>query len=210
MIIKPVLNISDKDIEDIVRIYHFKPCDKAWIAGVFHSIENIIKPVIYYDILDNITGYNYFEADEIHSDIYEEIDVKSGILLVACTLGSHIDNLTNVYMEAEDICTANVLDSICCYIMRKMYDILAHKIEKENKAIIQKYYFAGEHIDIKFIPRILEKLNVNNISCNNHYSLLPLKSVVYICQLTNDKNKCANNICNNCTNVNCCVRQKET
>lgn len=197
MKINPVVSLSDKEIDDIVRKYHFLPDKRAEIAGVFHTIENIIKPVIYYETDDKLTGFDF-----INNEMHQKI------IYCVMSLGRYVDDIQDVLVKAGDLYTATVVDDICLEILMKMYSVIAGEVSQRYNMWIERYLFAGEHFEIEKMPLIINAVGAQaEVTCNEFYNLQPVKTTVLCCILSDKSKECGNKICANCSNVNCDMRE---
>lgn len=194
--IQPQVNLSDRDVDNLVKKYKYRPADKYMIESVYKTIENVIKPIVYYKVLDDMNGYEYFHSQD---------NKNKRLAIVAVTMGQYIDRLQDIFSDASDLFTASIIDNLSLEIMMKVYSVMAGDISKKYGLWLEKYIFVGDGMQIEHMNTIMDELKPKEIECNAAYNLIPAKSVVFAAQLS-DKVHGDVNLCGNCSNKRCQFR----
>ncbi len=188
-IIKPEITLDNEEIEELAAKYHFNNVDTEDIQSVYQEMKAVVKPIIYYEIAGVDKKLSFVE--------YEKY------MVVIASLGRSIDQLQETYMESEKILRAYIIECISLVMLQKLYQSLAIVINNKERLWVKTYDFLGDKYSINMTEDIFSLLRPEDIVYNDALMLNPKKSVVYIAELTDNRDNSNCNICSNCKNWNC-------
>lgn len=123
------------------------------------------------------------------------------------TIGSAYDEMTALYETKGELLQAYAADCFAMGILRRAYELFgAQFYEREKKYPGRLRFFDGEQM--KEVPKLLERMGVGEVSCNEALAMTPQKTVVFMTELSDEKNAACADICADCTRVDCPNRKK--
>lgn len=143
-----------------------------------------------------------FEAEAYYGVLHE----KNVLGLI--TLGECFDDAIAGFEEAGEILKAYETDYCAMEILKKSYVIFGNILYKNEGKYAGALRFLGEE-HMKHLPAILERLQVEGVSCNPAFALIPQKTVAFMTELSCDKIRECFHICNGCDRIDCPSRQEE-
>lgn len=143
-------------------------------------------------------------AAEAYYGVFHEENVLGLI-----TLGECFDGAIASFEEVGEILKAYETDYCAMEILKKSYVILGDVLYKNEGKYAGALQFLGEE-HMKHLPTLLERLQVEGVSCNPAFALIPQKTVVFMTDLSQDKIRGCFHICNGCDRIDCPSRQEET
>lgn len=176
-----------RDIEEIIKRYHFNECDKAKLEALYMAVRPLIENNEYY----------ICKGDEVHALI---------------SLGDGIDQLVFLYEKMGAIEEAYMVDCIGTHILLQGYSTFIERIEAETGLFVQSLEFLGDKYPLELVKEFMEELKPEKIKMKESYQLSPSKTVSLVLEMAKEapKNKNACNICSNCGNVTCLQRNVKT
>ena len=130
-------------------------------------------------------------------------------ILVVMTLGQIFDDLVEEYEKKEELLLAYAVECLAMEILKKAYDMFEEKIYEREGKYPGEYHFLDDE-EMKNIPRILEKMKIREVSCNEVFTLIPQKTVVFMTKLSCEKSAGCIRLCENCSRKNCPNRAQKT
>lgn len=195
--VKFTLNLSEEQIMETIKRYHFSEEDLPALCSFFQALKPLIQGKAYYEVI---------KEPKEKPDNLQFVEEQS-FLVAIVTLGKGADKLHELYLEAEDILAAYMIDCLSFDLLSQAYDKLAGQIEKEEKLYIEKYEFLGGKYPLERMDEIFQYFSQDEVTYNDAYMLLPQKSVVYLGKLTEIKEESCRHICACCDNTTCPNRQ---
>lgn len=195
--IKFNLNLSEKEIMETARRYHFSEDDFVALCSFFRALKPLIQGKAFYEVI---------RSAETRPGKLAFVEEESFFAAVV-TLGNGPDRLSELYLEAGDVSAAYMIDCLSMAVLNQAYGKLAEKIAEEEKLYIEKYEFPGGRYPLETLKEILEYFSCQEVTSNDSCMLLPQKSVVYLASLTEKKEQECRHICAFCENKMCESRQ---
>lgn len=193
--VKFTLNLSENQIKESLTRYHFSQEDFKTLCSFFQALKPLIEAKAYYEIItENVPKKLQFIKEE-------------NFLVSIVTLGKGADKLKELYLEAEDILAAYMIDCLSLDLLNQAYEQLAGKLEKEEGLYIKRYEFLGGSYPLNKMKEIFDYFSQTEVTYNEAYMLIPQKSVVYIGILTDKKEEACSHICASCENAACANRR---
>ena len=126
------------------------------------------------------------------------------------TLGNGVDELSELYLNHEQIQEAYIVDCISLMLLSKAYEEFAHVVERQSRLYLAELSFLGDTYCLDLLPQIYGRLAPDGIRLTEGQMLRPLKTATLILHLdtkthTNLKQLC--NTCANCRNFSCPARK---
>ena len=98
--VKFTLNLSENQIKETLTRYHFSQEDFKTLCSFFQALKPLIEAKAYYEIItERVPGQLQFIKEE-------------NFLVSIVTLGKGADKLKELYLEAEDILAAYMIDCL--------------------------------------------------------------------------------------------------
>ena len=185
--------LSSGDWKEFCSRFHFP----------FEELPNI--QAIYKALLPLMESYAYYSLNQ---DLKEVSFSHYAYGFV--TLGNGMDELSELYLNHEQIQEAYIVDCISLMLLSKAYEEFAHVVEEQSGLYLTELSFLGDQYSLELLPQIYERLAPDDISLTEGNMLKPLKTATLVLQLdahqhTNVKQLC--NTCANCKNFSCPSRK---
>ena len=126
------------------------------------------------------------------------------------TLGNGVDELSELYLNHEQIQEAYIVDCISLMLLSKAYEEFAHVVERQSRLYLAELSFLGDTYSLDLLPQIYGRLAPDGIQLTEGQMLRPLKTATLILHLdttthANLKQLC--NTCATCRNFSCPSRK---
>ena len=126
------------------------------------------------------------------------------------TLGNGVDELSELYLNHEQIQEAYIVDCISLMLLSKAYEEFAHVVERQSHLYLAELSFLGDTYSLDLLPQIYGRLAPDGIQLTEGQMLRPLKTATLILHLdttthANLKQLC--NTCATCRNFSCPSRK---
>lgn len=186
------VNLTKKDIQDIIMRYHFRKEDEVLLFALYHAMQPFVR----------IKGYYQWKnGDDVIQ--YKEYAV------VFLTLGDGIDDLQDLYMNKGCLSEAYMLECISLEMLMKAYEELVKQLQREYGKWVEKIDFLGDTYPMELLPELYHGFEGITITYNEQLVLIPGKSVVFLLPVIDKQIENPCHICKNCKNEACLFRKKE-
>lgn len=138
-------------------------------------------------------------------------DIRAGVwycpeeenrLLVVMTLGPDFDDLIEKYEKEEELLLAYAVECLAMEVLKKAYDIFPEKLYEREGKYPGEYHFLDDK-EMGRMPEVLKKMKIREVSCNEAFALIPQKTVVFMTELSDEKNAGCISACETCGRENC-------
>lgn len=129
-------------------------------------------------------------------------------ILVVMTLGKQFDKLMDRYETEGELLKAYALECLAMEILRKAYGLFEDVLYDHMGKYPCEFRFLDEE-QMKKIPEILSRLDIDEVQCNESFALIPQKTVVFLTELSEERNADCTRICENCGQKNCPNRKEK-
>ena len=166
--------LSSDDWKDFCSRFHFSPADLPYIKAIYTALLPLVESCAYYSLDQNLDGISL-----------------SHYAYGFVTLGNGIDELSELYLDHEQIQEAYIVDCVSLLLLSKAYAEFAHVIED-------------------LLPQIYERLAPDAIGLTEGQMLLPLKTATLILHLDTNTHADLRQLCNTCStckNLSCPSRK---
>ena len=126
------------------------------------------------------------------------------------TLGNGMDELSELYLNHEQIQEAYIVDCISLMLLSKAYEEFAHVVEEQSGLYLTELSFLGDTYSLDLLPQIYEQLAPDTIQFTEGQMLRPLKTATLILHLDTETHADVKQLCNtceNCKNFSCPSRK---
>ena len=181
------------DGHDFAGGFHFSPADLPYIKAIYTALLPLVESCAYYSLdqdLDGISLPHY----------------AYGFV----TLGNGIDELSELYLDHEQIQEAYIVDCASLLLLSKAYEEFAHVIEDQSSLSLAELSFLGDTYSLDLLPQIYERLTPDAIGLTEGQMLLPLKTAALILHLDTNTHADLKQLCNTCStckNLSCPSRK---
>ena len=185
--------LSSGDWKDFCSRFHFASTDLPHIQAIYTALLPLVECSAYYSLDQDL--------DEVSLSHY-----AYGFV----TLGTGLDELSELYLNHEQIQEAYIVDCISLVLLSKAYEEFAHVIENQTNLHLAELSFLGDTYSLDLLPQIYERLAPDAIRLTEGLMLRPLKTATLILHLdtiahTDLKQLC--NTCATCKNLSCPSRK---
>ena len=185
--------LSSGDWKDFCSRFHFASTDLPHIQAIYTALLPLVECYAYYSLDQDL--------DEVSLSHY-----AYGFV----TLGTGLDELSELYLNHEQIQEAYIVDCISLMLLSKAYEEFAHVIENQTNLYPAELSFLGDTYSLNLLPQIYERLAPDAIRLTEGLMLHPLKTATLILHLdtkahTDPKQLC--NTCATCKNLSCPSRK---
>ena len=185
--------LSSGDWKDFCSRFHFASTDLPHIQAIYTALLPLVECYAYYSLDQDL--------DEVSLSHY-----AYGFV----TLGTGLDELSELYLNHEQIQEAYIVDCISLMLLSKAYEEFAHVIENQTNLHLAELSFLGDTYSLDLLPQIYERLAPDAIRLTEGLMFRPLKTATLILHLdtiahTDLKQLC--NTCATCKNLSCPSRK---
>ena len=185
--------LSSGDWKDFCSRFHFASTDLPHIQAIYTALLPLVECYAYYSLDQDL--------DEVSLSHY-----AYGFV----TLGTGLDELSELYLNHEQIQEAYIVDCISLVLLSKAYEEFAHVVENQTNLHLAELSFLGDTYSLDLLPQIYEHLAPDTILLTEGPMLRPLKTTTLILHLdtiahTDLKQLC--NTCATCKNLSCPSRK---
>ena len=185
--------LSSSDWKEFCERFHF-PAEKVqYIQIIYTALLPLVDSYVYYSLAQDM--------DEISFTNY-----AYGII----TLGNGVDELSELYLNHEQLEEAYIVDCISLMLLSKAYEEFAHLAEQETGLHLAELSFLGDTYSLDLLPQIYERLTPDAIGLTEGQMLLPLKTAALILHLDTNTHADLRQLCNTCStckNLSCPSRK---
>lgn len=185
--------LSSGDWKEFCDRFHFPVTDLPHIQAIYGALLPLVECYAYYSVdqdLKAVTQPHY----------------AYGFV----SLGSGIDELSDLYLNHEQIQEAYIVDCLSLMLLSSAYEEFAHVVEEQTNLYLTELSFLGDTYSLDLLPQIYQNLAPDTIEITDGDMLRPLKTATLILCLdtaktTDPKQLC--NTCANCRNFSCPSRK---
>ena len=185
--------LSSGDWKEFCSRFHFPLEELPNIQAIYKALLPLMESYAYYSLNQDLKEVSF-----------------SHYAYGFVTLGNGMDELSELYLNHEQIQEAYIVDCISLMLLSKAYEEFAHVVEEQSGLYLTELSFLGDQYSLELLPQIYERLAPDDISLTEGNMLKPLKTATLVLQLdahqhTNVKQLC--NTCANCKNFSCPSRK---
>lgn len=173
--------LSSEDWTDFCSRFHFPPADLPAIQAIYTALLPLVEAYAYYSLNQDL--------DEVAFAHY-----AYGFV----TLGNGVDELSELYLNHEQIQEAYIVDCISLVLLSKAYEEFASVIESQSGLHLAELSFLGDTYSLDMLPQIYENLAPNDIYITDGQMLRPLKTATLILHLDSKVHEDIKQLCNTC------------
>ena len=119
--------LSSDDWKDFCSRFHFSPADLPYIKAIYTALLPLVESCAYYSLDQNLDGIS------LPHYAYGFV-----------TLGNGIDELSELYLDHEQIQEAYIVDCVSLLLLSKAYAEFAHVIEDQSGLSLAELSFLGD------------------------------------------------------------------
>lgn len=128
---------------------------------------------------------------------------------VVMTLGPGIDALQESYSDSGLLLKSYMVEVLACEILQDGYQAYEQFLKKTTGLHVAGYHFPGSEAAFPLeLSADLIKDYAPHILCNSAFCITPMKSVVFLAELTQERLPHDSRICFTCTDKHCPYRIK--
>lgn len=185
--------LSSGDWNEFCSRFHFPPDDLPHIQAIYTALLPLVESYAYYSLDQDLDGVS------LPHYAYGFV-----------TLGNGVDELSELYLNHEQIQEAYIVDCISLMLLSKSYEAFAHVVERQSRLYLAELSFLGDTYSLDLLPQIYGRLAPDGIQLTEGQMLRPLKTATLILHLdttthANLKQLC--NTCATCRNFSCPSRK---
>ncbi len=161
--------------------FHFPPDDLPHIQAIYTALLPLVESYAYYSLdqdLDWVSLPHY----------------AYGFV----TLGNGVDELSELYLNHEQIQEAYIVDCISLMLLSKAYEEFAHVVERQSRLYLAELSFLGDTYSLNLLPQIYGRLAPDGIQLTEGQMLRPLKTATLILHLDTTTHANLKHLCNTC------------
>ena len=173
--------LSSEDWTDFCNRFHFPPADLLTIQAIYTALLPLVE------------AYAYYSLDQ---DLNEVAFAHYAYGFV--TLGNGVDELSELYLNHEQIQEAYIVDCISLVLLSKAYEEFAKVIESQSGLYLTDLSFLGDTYSLDMLPHIYENLAPDDVYITDGQMLRPLKTATLILHLDSKAHEDIRQLCNTC------------
>lgn len=173
--------LSSGDWKEFCSRFHFPVEDLPRIQAIYSSLLPLVESYAYYSLRQDVPVVSFPHY-------------AYGIV----TLGSGVDELSELYLNHEQIEEAYMIDCISLMLLSKAYEAFAHEVEQQSGLYLNELSFLGDTYSLDLLPQIYEQLAPDNIQLTEGNMFKPLKTAALILHLDTQKHADPAQLCNTC------------
>ncbi len=131
-------------ITNVISKYHFDEPKRKQMTDIYNNIKEVAKPYAIYRINQKATGIRAIDDSQAS--------------VVAMTLGSGVDELSESYSKKGGLEEAYIIDCIANELLRYMYEDFNREYGRYHRRYIKKYIFTGDEIPLTKNKELLEQI----------------------------------------------------
>ena len=190
--LNPIL--SSSDWKEFCERFHFPAEKLQYIQTIYTALLPLVDSYVYYSLNQDM--------DEIPFT-----DYAYGIV----TLGNGVDELSELYLNHEQLEEAYIVDCISLMLLSKAYEEFAHLAERETGLHLSELSFLGDTYSMDLLPKIYNNLEPSSVRLTDGLMLWPLKTATLILRLDTKAASNRDQLCNSCAgckNYSCPSRKE--
>ena len=173
--------LSSGDWKDFCSRFHFPPADLPGIQAIYTALLPLVESYAYYSLNQDL------DAVSLSHYAYGFV-----------TLGNGIDELSELYLNHEQIGEAYIVDCISLVLLSKAYEEFAQVVENQSNLHLVELSFLGDTYSLKLLPQIYACLAPDAIHLTEGQMLKPLKTAALILHLDTKPHANLKQLCDSC------------
>lgn len=185
--------LSSGDWKEFCDRFHFPATDLPHIQAIYAALLPLTQCCAYYSLDQDIDAIAF-----------------SHYAYGFVTLGSGMDELSDLYLNHEQIQEAYIVDCLSLMLLSKAYEDFAQTVEKQTGLYLAELSFLGDTYPLDLLPQMYERLAPDAIEMTEGNMLRPLKTATLILRLDTEKPQDRKQLCNacaTCRNFSCPSRK---
>lgn len=185
--------LSSGDWKEFCDRFHFPATDLPHIQAIYAALLPLTQCCAYYSLDQDIDAIAF-----------------SHYAYGFVTLGSGMDELSDLYLNHEQIQEAYIVDCLSLMLLSKAYEDFAQTVEKQTGLYLAELSFLGDTYPIDLLPQMYERLAPDAIEMTEGNMLRPLKTATLILRLDTERPQDRKQLCNacaTCRNFSCPSRK---
>ena len=181
--------LSSGDWNEFCSRFHFPSNDLPHIQAIYTALLPLIESYAYYSLDQDLDGVSLPHY-------------AYGLV----TLGNGVDELSELYLNHEQIQEAYIVDCISLMLLSQSYEAFAHVVERQSSLHLTELSFLGDAYSLDLLPQIYGRLAPDDIRLTEGQMLRPLKTATLILHLDTKTHTNLKQLCNTCANCRkmCC------
>lgn len=185
--------LSSGDWKEFCDRFHFPATDLPHIQAIYAALLPLTQCCAYYSLDQDIDAIAF-----------------SHYAYGFVTLGSGMDELSDLYLNHEQIQEAYIVDCLSLMLLSKAYEDFAQTVEKQTGLYLAELSFLGDTYPLALLPQMYERLAPDAIEMTEGNMLRPLKTATLILRLDTERPQDRKQLCNacaTCRNFSCPSRK---
>lgn len=166
--------LSSGDWKEFCDRFHFPATDLPHIQAIYAALLPLTQCCAYYSLDQDIDAIAF-----------------SHYAYGFVTLGSGMDELSDLYLNHEQIQEAYIVDCLSLMLLSKAYEDFAQTVEKQTGLYLAELSFLGDTYPLDFLPQMYERLAPDAIEITEGNMLRPLKTATLILRLDTERPQAA-------------------
>ena len=195
MKVKLIPRLSAADWKDFCSRFHFASADLPRIKSIYTALLPLTEAYAYYSLNQDL--------NEVTLSSY-----AYGFV----TLGNGVDELSELYLNHDQIEEAYIIDCLSLVLLSTAYEEFAQVVEEETNLHLAELSCLGDEYSLDLLPQIYESLAPENIKLTDGQMLMPLKTAALILALDTRAHSDIKKLCSSCAackNLSCPSRKKQ-
>ena len=173
--------LSSGDWNEFCSRFHFPPDDLPHIQAIYTALLPLVESYAYYSLDQDLDGVS------LPHYAYGFV-----------TLGNGVDELSELYLNHEQIQEAYIVDCISLMLLSKAYEEFAHVVERQSRLYLAELSFLGDTYSLELLPQIYACLTPDAIHLTDGQMLTPLKTAALILHLDTKPHANPRQLCDTC------------
>lgn len=186
-LIRMKCSITSEEIEKNSVRENMNPQQKQILQMLAAQMMQKEEVHIYYKLIEKVDG-NYF--------------------LVAMTLGEHVDDWIEGFLNRQELSQAYLADRLAGMVLMHAYDSFRQMVQAKQECGLGQFHFIGDRGGDEPISKVLALLEQDEIRVNEGETMIPQKTVLFEVCMTPDAAQQDMHICSTCENKNCPFAQR--
>ena len=148
--------LSSGDWNEFCSRFHFPPDDLPHIQAIYTALLPLVESYAYYSLAQDLDGVS------LPHYAYGFV-----------TLGNGVDELSELYLNHEQIQEAYIVDCISLMLLSKAYEEFAHVVERQSRLYLAELSFLGDTYSLDLLPQIYGRLAPDGIQLTEGQMLRP-------------------------------------
>ena len=173
--------LSSGDWNEFCSRFHFPPDDMPHIQAIYTALLPLVESYAHYSLDQDLDGVS------LPHYAYGFV-----------TLGNGVDELSELYLNHEQIQEAYIVDCISLMLLSKAYEEFAHVVERQSRLYLAELSFLGDTYSLELLPQIYACLTPDVIHLTDGQMLTPLKTAALILHLDTKPHANPRQLCDTC------------